>query len=838
MRREEESHVGRVESDPATWTGRRWVVALASGLGRGLRGLLPLAVFLAAAPNGTAWGEGVSFGREVLPILSDACFACHGPDEGGRKAKLRLDIPEGAARVLEPGNPGGSELLRRMEATDPKDRMPPADSHLKVTPGQVEVIRRWIEGGAVWGKHWAFEPLTRPSPPEPGPHASLERNELDRFVLAKLADVGLEPAREAGRETLIRRATLGLTGLPPDPEAVAAYLEDDSPDAYERLVDRLLDSPAYGERMAWDWLDAARYADSNGYQGDSDRTMWPWRDWVVEAFNRNLSYDQFTIWQLAGDLLPDATIEQRLATGFARNHMINGEGGRIAEENRVEYVMDMAETAGTVWLGLTFNCCRCHDHKYDPLTQRDYFGMFAFFNQTPVDGGGGNPQTPPVLEMPTERQLGRRDELAAAISGAAKSVLEKEKSLKDLLNISPGDRSAGQLDALQKFLGKPDGELAKEVANLKQLRDQMDQLNRAIPKVMVMADMEKPRTTRMLDRGQYDKPGVEVEASVPASLPPLPSGAPLNRLGLAQWIVDPANPLTARVTVNRFWQQFFGVGLVKTSEDFGVQAEIPSNPELLDWLAAEFIESGWDVKRLVRLMVTSAAFRRDSRSTPGMLERDPDNRFLARGPRHRIPFWMIRDQALAAAELLVRQVGGAPTHPYQPEGVWEDATFGARSYPQSKGEGLYRRSIYAFWRRIIAPPMFFDNPSRQVCTVRQPRTNTPLQALALMNDPTHVEAARSLASAAMLRGGDSLETRLDFMAAKVLARGLQSRERAVLASAHERLLRQYGERPEEAAKLTGVGDSKPDPRLDPVRLAAMAGVATILLNLDETVTHE
>lgn len=824
------------------WTRRLAGRVCAAGSKPGfLRAGVPIGVLAASlAAEGMVVGAEAapSFSREVLPILSDSCFACHGPDEKARKAKLRLDTEEGAAAALKPGDPAGSELYRRLVAEDPDERMPPVDSHLKVTPGQVETIRRWIESGAGWGRHWAFEPLQRPLPPGAGPHAAEERNGVDRFVFERLAKAGLEPAPEAGRGALIRRVTLSLTGLPPEPEAVAAFLADESPESYERLVDRLLDSPAYGERMAWDWLDAARYADSNGYQGDSDRTMWPWRDWVVEAFNRNMPYDQFTVWQLAGDLLPEATFEQRLATGFARNHMINGEGGRIPEENRVDYVMDMAETVGTVWLGLTFNCCRCHDHKYDPLTRRDYFGMFAFFNQTPVDGGGGNPQTPPVLEVPTEEQEARRGELAGAAAKLAATVAEKEKGLKDLLAIPAENRNSGQLDSLQKFLGKPDGELAAAVGGLKQLRDQLDQVNRAIPKVMVMADMEKPRATYLLERGQYDKRGDEVGASVPASLPALPPEAPLNRLGLAQWIVSPTNPLTARVTVNRFWQQLFGVGLVKTSEDFGVQAEIPANPELLDWLAAEFVGSGWDVKRLMRLMVTSAAYRRDSRVTAGMLEIDPANRLLARGPRHRMPFWMIRDQALASSGLLQPRAGGAPAHPYQPAGVWEDATFGARHYPQAEGEGLYRRSLYAFWRRIIAPPMFFDNPSRQVCTVKQPRTNTPLQALALMNDPTYVEAARALGALAMLRGGESLEARLEFIGARVLARPLTEGERGVLAGAHARLLGEFSVAPGEAAKLAAVGDSKPDPGLDLVELAAMTGVATIVLNLDEAVTHE
>jgi hypothetical protein len=815
---------------------------------------LALTAWLLAAPLARAQAK-VDFSREILPLLSDRCFHCHGPDEKNRKAKLRLDDERNVKRVrgvIVPGKPDESELYRRLIATDPKEKMPPPGSNRKLSAAQVDLIKRWIEQGAPWGEHWALRTLKRPTVPRPGRFAQRVRNPIDAFVLARLEKEKLAPAPKANRATLIRRLSLDLTGLPPTPDAVDAFVRDTDPGAYENVVARLLASPAFGERMAWDWLDAARYADSNGYQGDSDRTMWPWRDWVVQAFNRNLPYDQFTLWQLAGDLLPGATAEQRLATAFCRNHMINGEGGRIAEENRIDYVMDMAETAGTVWLGLTLNCCRCHDHKFDPLTRRDYYRMFAFFNQTPVDGGGGNPQTPPVLEVANDMQKAKLAELAKASRLLAEDVdrfehtffPQPEKTaklpdaIKTILKLAAARRGANQLSQLEKQWDKDAPDYRAVLRKLRTAVEERDRFSRSLPRVMVMEDVATPRPTFMLDKGLYNKPGAAVTAGTPEALPPMPPGAPMNRLGLARWIVAPENPVTARVTVNRFWQQFFGIGLVKTVEDFGVQGEEPSHPELLDWLAAEFVASGWDVKHLCQLIVTSATYRQESKVSPELRERDPANRLLARGARFRLPSWMIRDQALAASGLLVAAQGGPPVKPYQPDGVWEEATFGNKRYVRDRGESLYRRSLYTFWRRIIAPPMFFDSASRQTCTVKQARTNTPLHALATLNDITYVEAARALAQRMLTAAGPQPEQRIDLAMRLVLGRRPSVEETRVLAASVERLRREFAADRDAAKKYLSIGESPRNEALDPVEHAAYAALCSAILNLDEALTRE
>jgi hypothetical protein len=805
----------------------------------------------AAAGGDETPGGAIDFDRAVLPILSNTCFTCHGPDAQRRKAGLRLDDEkeakkrneEGRAAVV-PGKSAESELIRRILSEDRDERMPPPASNRKLTREQIEVLRKWIDAGAPWGEHWAFRPLRKPGVPGAG------GNPIDAFVRERLEREKLRPSPEADRATLLRRVTLDLTGLPPAPGESEAFLSDPAPEAYERRVERLLASPRFGERMAWDWMEISRYADSNGYQGDGERTMWPWRDWVVRAYNENLPYDRFTEWQLAGDQFPEATLDQRLATGFLRNHPINGEGGRIAEENRVEYVFDMTETTGTVWLGLTLTCTRCHDHKFDPVTKKDYFGLFAFFNQTPVTGGGGDPQTAPVLEMPTAEQTERIarldaeyalacDEMQAAEEefAAAPEALEKHPKLAEVLKTAPAKRSRQQFEDLAKGLEKDRPDFSKLARRLRDLADQRAGARKAVTRVMVMEDQKSPRKTYLLDKGLYDKRLEEVSAGVPARLPPLPEGAPRNRLGLARWLVSPENPLTARVTVNRFWQMLFGIGLTKTSEDLGRQGEYPVHRELLDWLAADFRDSGWDVKRLLRLMVTSATYRQSSRVTPELAASDPDNRLLARGPRYRMASWMIRDQALAAAGLLVEKPGGPPVHPYQPGGVWEEATFGNKRYKQDHGEALYRRSLYVFWRRIIGPTMFFDTQSRSTCTVKPTRTNTPLHALATLNDPTYVEAARALAERA-LRAPGADAARLDRAFGLVLARRPKAQEREVLLAGLGRLRRQYSERPEDAKRLLRVGESKRDEALDPVEHAAWASLCLTLLNLDETVMRE
>ncbi len=816
---------------------------------------------LLQAMSGLAAGNTpIDFNREIQPILSENCYKCHGPDATARKGKLRLDRKEDALQrhddkgsAIIPGQASKSPLFQRITTADTEDLMPPPKSNLKLTRSQIELLQRWIDQGAPWGEHWSWVKPSGPSVPQVAEFQGRLKNQIDSFITERLQRERLTPAPEAARETLIRRVTLDLTGLPPTREEVDRFLKDRSDDAYERLVDRLLESPTYGERMAWDWLDAARYADSNGYQGDQDRTMWPWRDWLTDAFNRNLPYDQFTIWQLAGDLLPNATPEQKLATGFARNHMINGEGGRIPEENRVEYVMDITETVGTVWLGLTFNCCRCHDHKFDPLTKKDYYSLFGFFNQTPVDGSGGNPQQPPNLEWPSQIQkteLQRLEEqvknasaevarIEASLAGrdagtGAEAIRKEAERIKGILQKSPAERSKSELADLEKH----SADYAARLKDLREATERRDQFRAAIPKVMVMEDMPKTRPTYILERGIYDKHRDEVPPATPARLPAFADGSPANRLGLARWLVSPENPLTARVTVNRFWQQFFGTGLVKTPNDFGVQGEKPSHPELLDWLAVEFVQSGWDVKHLVRLMVTSATYRQSSRTTPEAAERDPDNRWLARAPRYRWPSWMIRDQALAVSGLASKRIGGAPVKPYQPAGVWEDVSFGNKKYAPDSGERLYRRSLYTFWRRIIAPTMFFDSAARQVCSVKSPRTNTPLQALTTLNDATFVEAARALAERTLLSSPPSDRFRVDFAFRAALARPPRAEERQVLLAGLDRLKREFGADRAAAQKYLAVGETRRNQNLDLVDEAAYSAICLGLLNLDETLTKE
>jgi hypothetical protein len=860
-------------------------------------------LLLAAAVGSLRGAEPIRFSRDVLPILSDNCFGCHGPDEKGRKGGLRLDTHEGAlgkgksgAPAIVPQDSARSEVIRRLLTADADDVMPPPKSNRHLTPAQVELLKRWIDEGAAWGKHWAYEPPVRPAIPEVRSSEFGIRNSIDAFVEARLAKEGVTPSPAASPATLIRRVTLDLTGLPPTPEEVAAFERECAEEgnlegrktgrrangnrsssqvlspsgfpafqirpaksAYDRLVDRLLASPRFGERMAWDWLEAARYADSNGYQGDSERTMWPWRDWVVDAFNRNLPFDQFTVWQLAGDRLPAATHEQRLATGFLRNHMINGEGGRIAEENRIDYLFDQTETVATVWLGATFNCTRCHDHKYDPYTQRDYYGLLAFFNQTIVDGSGGNPQSPPNLAVPKPEQTLRLNEIEAKLASvirateqfeavkfaredgkpieAAPAAKELPKEVLEQLKVAPRDRDGGRLEKLAAHWKESDPAYVRVLDEQRQTRDARNAIAWSIPWVMVMEDMPKPRATFILNRGNYLKPGAEVPMAVPASLAVQAEQSPADRLSLARWLVAPENPLTARVTVNRLWQQFFGVGLVKTTEDFGVQGEKPANPELLDWLATEFVASGWDVKHLVRLIVTSATYRQSSKVTPAQFERDPENRLLARGPRFRMPSWMIRDVALAAAGLLTPDVGGTPVKPYQPAGVWEEATFGNKRYAQDHGAALYRRSLYVFWRRIIGPTMFFDVASRQTCTVKTPRTNVPLHALLTLNDPAYVEAARALAER-VLRGAPNDTDRLALAYHRVLGRAPKGEEVKIALRGLERHRRDYAADRNAAEKLLAVGEGVGDPKLDPVEHAAWTVVCSTLLNLDEALTKE
>lgn len=803
-------------------------------------------LLLTAASTPAAPGP-VDFSRDVLPILSDHCFQCHGPDKNARKAGLRLDEQAGAMSVLQPGNAAESELIQRLTAPQPSKLMPPPKSNRKLSPQQIATLKAWVDSGARWGTHWAFAPVRRLS----GGNSS---RVIDQLVEARLKQVGLTLSAEATRETLIRRVTLDLTGLPPSLEDIDAFMSDRSPDAYGRLVDRLLASPRYGERMAWEWLDAARYADTNGYQGDGERTMWPWRDWVVRSLNEDMPFDRFTVEQLAGDLLPAPTKEQRLATAFNRNHMINGEGGRIAEENRVEYVFDQTETVGTVWLGLTLNCCRCHDHKFDPLAQKDYYQLFAYFNQTPVNGGGGSGQTAPILDFATPEQERRKAEAVAAYDALAKRVqgieaklraagmVEKDgkqvstlpQVIESSLRKGPGDRVDANFDELIKFYRESQPEYVKLLPEVQRLRARRDAAVRDVPKVMVMEDLAKPRETHVLDRGSYEKKLARVSAGLPGSLATTPPAA-ANRLGLAEWLVSKENPLTARVVANRQWQLFFGAGLVRTVEDFGLQGERPTHPELLDWLAAEFVARGWSLKQLHRLIVTSATYRQSAKATPDRLRLDPDNRLLSRASRHRLPSWMLRDQALFAAGLMTPAMGGPAVNPYQPGGVWEEATFGFKRYRQDHGDALYRRSLYVFWRRIVGPTMFFDNANRQTCAVKAARTNTPLHALTTLNDTTYVEAARALAQRVLEA---NLGKPLDLAFRLVTGRHPSGIESKILAGSLGKQRRHYAADAAAARQLLAVGESRRNEALDAVEHAAMTSICLLILNLDEALTRQ
>ena len=838
------------------------------------------ALLALALATGVRAAETIDFNRQILPILSDACFHCHGPDAATREAKLRLDQREGIFRTREdvtvvvPGKPEVSELILRISSPHEDEVMPPRKASRQLKPAEIDLLKRWVAAGAPWGTHWAFAPPQRPPvPPVPAPAAGATvpviRNPIDAFVVARLAREGLPQAPEATRETLLRRVTLELTGVPPTPAEVEAFLADRAPDAYERVVDRLLASPRYGERWAWDWLDVARYADTNGFQGDPERTMWPWRDWVVNAINANMPYDQFTIEQLAGDLLPDATREQKLASGFHRNNMFNGEGGRIPEETRVENVFDRVETTATVWLGLTFTCARCHDHKYDPIAQKDYYALYDIFNQMSETGrnqGGG--QVPPVMDLSTPAEQERVKRANAKLDAIARRVeafevkkfpREEGKPVADSpdaiklpgnlyathAKVEPRRRNInGLLEALPHFkTTEPDPEYAQLLEEHIAAVRERDNATARITRVMIMDEMREPRETFVLNRGNYEsKTDQRVVGAVPALFRGTrhvagQAAARINRLDLARWLVSPENPLVARVTVNRVWQAFFGHGFVKTAEDFGVQSEPPSHPELLDWLATEFVARGWDMKALHRLIVTSATYRQSSRVTPALLERDPENRLLARGPRHRLPSWMLRDQALAAAGLLNEQRGGPAVKPYQPEGIWEEATFGKKTYQQDHGAALYRRSLYVFWRRIVGPTTFFDAGARQVCTVKVARTNTPLHALVTLNDPAFVEAARVLAQGVSV-AAESDAAKLDYAFRVVTARFPTPPERRILLGRLETLRGQFAADAEAARQLAAAGEAARPESLDPVEHAAWTALCSLLLNLDETLTRE
>ncbi len=1068
---------------PGKYCGCRWLWLLA---------LLALVGVVRAAEVPRAKGKQIDFNRDIRPILSDHCYSCHGPDEGRRKAGLRLDVQEDAFRVLKSGNRAlvagdlkASTLVERVTQSDPDEIMPPPKGGKPLTSAQVELLRRWVGEGAGWQKHWAFVAPERPELPAVK-DSKWPRNELDRFVLARLEQEDLKPSPEADRPTLIRRATLDVTGLPPTIEEVDSFLADRSSDAYEKLVDRLLAVPQYGERMAANWLDLSRFADTSGYHFDGVRFMWLWRDWVINAFNQNQPYDQFTVEQLAGDLLPNATQSQRVATGFVRNNMTNDEGGADPDEYLNKYVVDRVSTLGSVWLGMTVGCAECHDHKFDPISTREFYRFYAFFHNVPEKGldriRTDNP--PPRLPVPTPEQAVKFVEAEFRVKDAEKTLTDRQNELGETqekferetngrppaapaladrvarisfddsltaargevlkdgnwtgpakptfepgrigqglvldgkgavefpdwmafgrtnafsagawvkwkgaggavwsrMETGPGYRGAdllisdnrvqvhfisawpedavkvktkeafsadqwhhvlvtysgsgkaggfriyvdgrvrelenerdalkgetttpqpfrvgsrsGELfftgmvdevvfhrrvltpeeipqEALQGFLsviartgGKrtPDEQealrrfyregfavdLIRSEEALVKAKKARDEIFGAIPTTLVMEEMEKPRDTHVLVRGDFRTKGEPVSAGVPAFLPPLPSGEPTNRLGLARWLVDRAHPLTARVTVNRAWSIFFGNGLVKTLNDFGSQGDWPSHPDLLDWMAVQFRDGGpvasaarrgsprsvtpWNTKELVRLIVTSATYRQTAAVTTNLLERDRYNRWLARGPRLRLDAEFVRDNALAVSGLLDRRIGGPSVKPYQPAGIWDGTD---SRYDQDHGDKLYRRGMYVFWRRSAHYPSFatFDAPNREVCTFLRQRTQTPLQSLVLMNDPAYVEAARALAARVWRESPTDPERRLIRAFRHVLGRTPAKEELAVLRETHSTQLARFTQDAEAAKAFTSVGESKPPEDIPRAELAALTAVANVLLNLHETITR-
>lgn len=741
--------------------------------------------------NGKKLPETVSYTYDIRPILSDKCFACHGPDENKREAGLRLDVAEEAfkalkenpsAHALVAGKPELSQLYLRISTTDSTKLMPPVESNLRLSSEEIALLEKWIKQGANYEKHWAFVPPKRPTLPKVADE-SRAINEIDFFVQAKLEEKGLKPNQEADRERLLKRVSLDLTGLPPTVELMDRFLADNSPKAYEKVVDELLNNPAYGERMAVHWLDVARYADSHGYQDDGYRTQWPWRDWVIHAFNKNYSYKKFVTWQLAGDLLPNAAKEQLLATGFNRNHKITEEGGVIQEEYRLSYVTDRSDLFGKALLGVTMECAHCHDHKYDPFSQKEYYQLFAFFNN--------------VQEVGIESVIGGPETYAK----------------KPLMEISDED-----IQSVLRFVNKPD-------------------TNRLI--VSVMGDLDSTRKTHVLLRGVYDAPGEEVQPGTPKAILPFSPRYPKNRLGLSQWLFDPQNPLTARVFVNQIWQEFFGRGLVKTSGDFGMQGDLPTHPALLDWLSVDFMENQWNIKRLVKQLVMSATYRQSAVVSEQQLKKDPENIYLSRSSRYHIDAEHIKDLVMASSGLLVRTIGGPSVKPYQPPGLWEGATSGRgllSIYVQDHGSRLYRRGMYTLIKRTVPPPVMsiFDASNRDLCEVKRLKTNTPLQALVMMNDPAVLEASRVLA-ARLLQEKSTDKEKIVQAFRRIVCRKPTDKETEILDAFYQKQLQTMTET--AAQKALSVGEYPLPEKLNSRQVAALMRVISTLYNLEETITR-
>jgi hypothetical protein len=835
-----------------------------------------LAIALGVLVVSSALAQDVSFNRDIRPILSDNCYFCHGFDENNRESDLRLDQRDEALSVIEPGQPDESELLRRILSEDEDEVMPPPSAHKKpLSEAQRELIRRWISEGAKYEEHWAFV-----APVRPQVAASTTASAIDYFIEKRLKKNGLEFSNAALPTKWLRRVTLDLTGLPPTLAELDSFKKDAAARgdaAYSDAVDRLFASPHYGERMALDWLDVARYADTNGFQMDAYRMNWPWRDWVTKAFNDNMPYDQFTIEQLAGDLLDNPTQDQVIATAFNRNHMINGEGGAIVAENLAKNNFDRVETTGTAWLGLTVGCCQCHDHKFDPLKQKDYFSLYAFFNQISETGMASkkfSAKRPgkeyaenfwvdkPFVAVATEQQQARLDSLAAATKQARQKLedgreefwpefvkwVEEMRADPELppkrieptyvrreVNTAPLDKPKDSKTKLllDYFLKKHDKWSAVKKSIAKVVSEEA-KFQAEIPLVMVMRD-DQPRETFVMLRGNYETLGDKVSAKVPEFLPKLPNvkeGETPNRLNLARWLVSDSHPLTARVTVNRYWQLAFGRGLVATPDDFGLQGELPTHPDLLDWLAVEFRESGWDVQSLLRGMVLSRTYRQSSRVDASVIAKDPKNKWHSRGTRYRLDSRLLRDQALALSGLLVKDIGGKPVSPYQPGGIWESMSLNKNHYMRDDGDDLYRRSLYTVWRRVVSPANFFDTPSRQNCSVKPSRTNTPLHALTTLNDTTYAESARVWASRlASLPDDESRLQRLFFAAT---ARQLQPSELESLLGSLARARDHFKAEPDEAVQFIAVGEAKNGLKVPVEEHAAWTTMCLLILNLDET----
>ena len=840
-----------------------------------LLAVLMLSLAIAATARADA---PIDFNRDIRPILSENCLYCHGQDGNKRKADLRLDVRDAAIETgaIVPGNAGASVLLERIHSTDAEVLMPPPASNRRLSDEQKKLLERWIAAGAVYQPHWTFTAPLRPTIPAVG-RPEWVRSVIDNFVLAGLEVAKLEPSPEADSVTLIRRLHTDLIGLPPTTAEVDAFVNDSDPQAYEKLVDRLLASPHYGERMALSWLDAARYADSNGFQQDGDTAQWVWRDWVVAALNADMPFDQFSTEQLAGDLLPNATVEQRIASGFNRNHLLNGEGGAIPEEQRNVILFDRVDTTSTTWLGLTLACAQCHDHKYDPITQTDYYSLLDAFNRVTETGQMPDMRSakirlaPPYMEAPSAENQAHITEFEARIAAAdpaaaieaafvawrvglfADGTLVEGHGLPDplaaILHKPEAERTAAETQLVDPELHKHFHDKLRAsivdklpaVENQKQLKKQLSEYKRdRVPLVMVMND-DKPRDTKILNRGDYLSPqGEKLSFAVPAFLPPLPAGAPANRLGLARWLFMPEHPLVARVQVNRMWQHFFGAAIVKTVEDMGVQSEYPLHRALLDWLAVEFREQEWSQKKMHRLIVTSATYRQASRITPDHLAQDPENTRFARAGRFRMPSLLLRDAALLASGLLEDRRGGQPVYPYQPEQIWEALAITNErdfTYPASHGSDLYRRSLYTFWRRTVSPANMFDTANRQTCSVRSSRTSSPLHALTTLNDPTWVEAARVLA-ARSLQAASTLDDRLIFAFRRVLGRQPTASDLNSLRRMHERQLAVYRNDTEAAKQIVSVGEYAQDNTLDAAEHAALTAVCLAIFNLDEALTRE